>query len=133
MYSITRTPLAECIQLIPIDAHRLQSKPIQCKMHEKNKTLDVGELLFPTRVIHSRRYGWSGWYAMSVMTTRVMWLVGNDQDPHHLLGFWHLSNQVKNQYGALCMISAYLIGYCSHCTRSLFTLYNNKTFVIHQQ
>jgi hypothetical protein len=31
----------------------------------------VGELLFPTRVIHLGRYGWSGLYAMSVITTRI--------------------------------------------------------------
>jgi hypothetical protein len=77
-------------------------------------------------------YGWLGLYAMSVMTTRVIWLVGNvclvgnDQDPQHFLGF---STLVKSSQKSVW--STILDIYTSY--RSLFTLYNNKIFVMHQQ
>jgi hypothetical protein len=69
---------------------------------------------------------------MSVMTTRVIWLVGNvclvgnDQDPQHFLGF---STLVKSSQKSVW--STILDIYTSY--RSLFTLYNNKIFVMHQQ
>jgi hypothetical protein len=63
---------------------------------------------------------------MSVMTTWVIWLVGNDQDPQHLLGSPTLvKSSQKSVWSTMPDI------YTPY--RSLFTMYNNKIFAMHQQ
>jgi hypothetical protein len=46
----------------------------------------VGELLFPTRVAHVSDYTQSGVITRAVHLVGKVGLVGNHQDPKHLLG-----------------------------------------------